>query len=135
MASLEQKAYARSVLHYEEYIRESRTQQGLSEQALQAGYEKYQEIYAHMEEPDGMDGISGLITSGTLNQNLLQCESTGRWSEALAYYELGMHEKPGEFNNYAGLYKCHDNLGQFSKQSFACLCFCLGDLLYQCTES
>ncbi|KAF9364890.1 serine/threonine-protein kinase M1 [Mortierella sp. NVP85] len=113
MASFRFKGYARSLLHYEQYIRESRSQQGLSEQALQAMYEKHQEIYAHMEEPDGMDGISGLITSGTLNQNLLQCESAGRWSEALAYYELGMQEKPGDFDNYAGLYKCHDNLGQF----------------------
>jgi len=134
MASFRFKGYARSLFYYEHHIRESRTRQGLSEQVLQATYEKLQEIYAHMEEPDGMDGISGLITSGTLNQNLLHYESTGRWSDALAHYELGKQEKPGEFNNYAGLYKCHDNMGQFSKQSFVCLCFCLGDLC-QCTGS
>ncbi|KAG0007081.1 hypothetical protein BGZ65_009386 [Modicella reniformis] len=49
--------------------RESKTQRESNEQALQAMYEKHQEI--RMEEPDGMIGISGLITSSTLNQNLL----------------------------------------------------------------
>ncbi|KAG0246449.1 serine/threonine-protein kinase M1 [Mortierella sp. GBA43] len=114
MASFRVKGYARSLLHYEQYIRESKNQDDPNEETLQAMYEKHQEIYAHMEEPDGMDGISGLITNGTLNQNLLQCESAGRWSEALAYYELGLEENPDHFDNYAGLYRCHENLGQFS---------------------
>jgi serine/threonine-protein kinase ATR len=129
MASLEQKAYARSLLHHELYIRASRAQRGLSEQTLQAGYAKHQELYAHMEDPDGMDGLSALITSklSKSRQEILKLESAGRWNEALVYYESDMQENPGKFDNYAGLYKCHDNLGQFSKQSFVCL---LGDLLY-----
>jgi serine/threonine-protein kinase ATR len=116
MASFRCKGYARSLLHYEQYIREATNKQGSSEQTLQVMYEKHQEIYAHMEEPDGMDGISSLITSGTLNQNLLQCESAGRWNEALALYELRLEERPSSFDNYAGLYRCHENLGQFSKR-------------------
>lgn len=78
-------------------------------------YEKNQEIYAHMEEPDGMEGISGLITSGSMNQNLLQCENAGRWNEALAYYELEVEENPSQIDSRIGLYRCYDNLGQFSK--------------------
>ncbi|KAG0004399.1 serine/threonine-protein kinase M1 [Modicella reniformis] len=118
MESFRCKAYARSLLHHEQYIRESKNQRGSNEQVLQAMYEKHQEI--RMEEPDGMIGISGLITSGTLNHNLLQCESAGRWSEELTYYELGLEKNPYHPDNYTGLYKCHENLGQFSRH-----CFCV----------
>ncbi|KAF9190175.1 serine/threonine-protein kinase M1 [Haplosporangium sp. Z 767] len=111
MASYRSKAYARSLFHYEQHIRDSR--QGLSELALQNMYEKYQEIYVQMDEPDGVEGISGMITSGSLTQKLLQCESAGLWTEANAYYEMGLLNEPGLFDHHAGLYKCQEHLGQF----------------------
>lgn len=110
-ASVRCKGYARSLLHYEQYIREAKP----DEQALQVMYEKYQDIYAHMEEPDGMDGISNLITSDTWNQKLLQCESRGQWDEALAQYQLVLKDYPSNYDYHAGLYRSHENLGQFSK--------------------
>ncbi|KAI7827529.1 hypothetical protein BC939DRAFT_394939 [Gamsiella multidivaricata] len=114
MASFKCRAYARSLLHYEQCIRDARQQRELTELDFQTLYEKHQEIYAHMEEPDGMAGISGLITSGSPTQNLLQCESAGGWIEAQAYYELGLQANPGKYENHAGLYKCLENLGHFN---------------------
>lgn len=114
-ASSRCKGYARSLRHHEQYIREAKYKQS-GEQALQDMYEKHQEIYVHMEELDGMDGISGLITNGTLNQKLLQCESAGQWNDALAYYERVLENYPSNVDDYAGLYRCHENLGQFSKR-------------------
>ncbi|KAI8598622.1 hypothetical protein EDD21DRAFT_309126 [Dissophora ornata] len=107
------KAYARSLLHYEQHIRDARQQRGAGDLDIQAMYERLQKIYVHMEEPDGMDGISNLIQSDSETQNLLQCESAARWSEAQTYYELGMETDPEKFENHAGLYKCLDNLGHF----------------------
>ncbi|ORZ11293.1 hypothetical protein BCR41DRAFT_110660 [Lobosporangium transversale] len=114
MAAFRAKAYARALLHYEQYVRETRQNRGIIESDVQTMYEKYQEIYVHMEEPDGMEGISTMITSGTRTQNLLQCESAGRWSEAQSYYELGIQEEPEKFENHAGLYKCLENLGHYN---------------------
>ncbi|KAF9205154.1 serine/threonine-protein kinase M1 [Haplosporangium sp. Z 27] len=117
MAAFRCKAYARSLLHYEQYIRDSRQQLGANDSAIQSMYEKLQEIYANLEEPDGMEGISTLITSGTPTQNLLQCESAGQWSEAQFYYEQGLQDDPGQFENHAGLYKCLENLGHYKMLS------------------
>ncbi|KAF9354246.1 serine/threonine-protein kinase M1 [Mortierella sp. AD094] len=120
MAAFRCKAYARSLLHYEQYIRDSRQQVGPNDPAIQSMYEKLQEIYANLEEPDGMEGISSLITSGTATQNLLQCESAGQWSEAQFYYEQGLQDDPGQLENHAGLYKCLENLGHY-KMLLSCV--------------
>ncbi|KAF9115524.1 serine/threonine-protein kinase M1 [Mortierella sp. AM989] len=111
VAAFRCKAYARSLLHYEQYIRDSRLRLGVNDISIQSMYEKLQEIYANLEEPDGMEGISSLITSGTATQNLLQCESAGRWTEAQIYYEQGLQDDPSQFENHTGIYKCLENLG------------------------
>jgi serine/threonine-protein kinase ATR len=78
-------------------------------------YEELQEIYINLEEPDGMTGISYMITSGSRNQHLLQCESAGRWSEAQAYYEQALKTEPEWIKNHVGLYNSLENLGKFGK--------------------
>ncbi|KAF9435330.1 serine/threonine-protein kinase M1 [Entomortierella beljakovae] len=120
MAAFRCKAYARSLLHYEQHIRDSRQHLEYSDADIQSMYEKLQEIYANLEEPDGMEGISSLITSGTVTQNLLQCESSGQWSEAQFYYEQGLQDDPGQFEYHAGLYKCLENLGHY-KMMLSCV--------------
>ncbi|KAF9584971.1 serine/threonine-protein kinase M1, partial [Lunasporangiospora selenospora] len=117
MAAFRCKAYARALLHHEQHIRNLRQSPSLGELELQAMYEKYQEIYLNLDEPDGIEGISGLITSGSMNQGLLFCESAGRWDEALEYYQLGINSEPGHLDNYIGLYKSYESLGQFDALS------------------
>ncbi|CAO3569415.1 unnamed protein product [Mortierella alpina] len=113
MAAFRSKAYARALYHYEQHIRDRRMDSALDDVEIQSMYGRHQEIYVHMDEPDGMEGISTLITSGTLTQNLLQCESAGRWAEAHAYYELALQEEPAHFEHHVGLYRTMENLGQF----------------------
>ncbi|KAF9923098.1 serine/threonine-protein kinase M1 [Linnemannia zychae] len=112
-AAFRSKAYARALFHYEQYIRDEKRESSLSEMGLQKLYENYQQLYIWMDEPDGMEGISTLITSGTLNQYLMQCESAGRWEEALAYHELGLQTEPSKLDHHIGLYRTLDNLGQY----------------------
>ncbi|KAG9323421.1 hypothetical protein KVV02_002581 [Mortierella alpina] len=113
VAAFRSKAYARALYHYEQHIRDRRMDSALDDVEIQSMYGRHQEIYVHMDEPDGMEGISTLITSGTLTQNLLQCESAGRWAEAHAYYELALQAEPGHFEHHVGLYRTMENLGQF----------------------
>ncbi|KAF9155074.1 serine/threonine-protein kinase M1 [Linnemannia schmuckeri] len=105
------KAYARALFHSEQHIRDSKPK--MSEMGIQGLYEEYQQLYVWMDEPDGMEGISSLITSGTLPQHLLQCESAGRWEEAHAYHELGVQTEPSKLDHHVGLYRALDNLGQY----------------------
>lgn len=109
------KAYARALFHSEQHIRDSKPK--MSEMGIQGLYEEYQQLYVWMDEPDGMEGTSSLITSGTLPQHLLQCESAGRWEEAHAYHELGVQTEPSKLDHHIGLYRALDNLGQYGKFS------------------
>ncbi|KAF9122997.1 serine/threonine-protein kinase M1 [Mortierella sp. 14UC] len=112
-AAFRSKAYARALFHSEQHIRDLNRESTLSEMGLQKLYENYQQLYVWMDEPDGMEGISSLITSGTLPQYLLQCESAGRWEEVQAYHELGIQNEPFNLNHHVGLYRALDNLGQY----------------------
>ncbi|KAG0338696.1 serine/threonine-protein kinase M1 [Podila horticola] len=112
MASLRCKAYARALFHSEQQIRDTRQDTQTIPETLQEMYEKLQKIYVHMEDPDGMEGISSKITSGAQTQSLLQCESAGRWGEAHSYYESWLQTQPDILDPHLGVYKCLDNLGQ-----------------------
>jgi len=52
------------------------------EQQLQKYYEKAHEIYAAVDEPDGMEGISAKITAPSIPHQIREHESTGRWTSA-----------------------------------------------------
>lgn len=116
-ASYRSQAYARALLHYEQNIRDLRAPGApgpkLGEITVQSMFEELQEIYINLEEPDGMEGISYMITSGSRNQHLLQYESAGRWNEAQAYYEQAMKTEPGWIKNHVGLFNSLENLGKF----------------------
>ncbi|KAF9211017.1 serine/threonine-protein kinase M1 [Podila verticillata] len=113
MASLRCKAFARALFHSEQQIRDARQDPRVKPEALQELYEKLQEIYVHMEDPDGMEGLSSKITSGAQAQSLRQCESAGRWNEAHSYYESWLRTQPNNLDPHLGVYKCLDNLGQY----------------------
>jgi len=56
ICSLEFKSYARSLLYWEQHIRAKRNE--LCEDEMEPLYDQLQRIYMHIEEPDGMSGIS-----------------------------------------------------------------------------
>lgn len=73
------------------------------------------EIYAPLDKPDGMEGISTLILlSPSLEHHIRQLESTGRWTSALR-----LQESPDNVNFHLGLLRCllSRNLGHYGKAS------------------
>ncbi|KAF9945530.1 serine/threonine-protein kinase M1 [Mortierella alpina] len=113
VAAFRSKAYARALYHYEQHIRDRRMDRELDDAEIQALYELVQKAYVHMDEPDGMGGISALMQNKTLTNNLLLCEGDGRWSEALAYYEMALQEEPEHFDHHIGAYRTMENIGKF----------------------
>ncbi|KAJ3053550.1 serine/threonine-protein kinase M1 [Rhizophlyctis rosea] len=101
-------AYARALLHFEQHIRQQRTTMGKDD--LQPLYAQMQRIYAHLEEPDGMEGISTLLVSPTLEQQILEHESSGNWTDAQTCYELAIQQDPANLQHQLGLLKCMANL-------------------------
>lgn len=111
-ASLYCRAYARSLLNFEKRIRDLKGS-GKSNHDLQSYYENLHMIYASLDEPDGMEGISTCIISPSLEHQIREHESTGRWTSAQSCWEVQIQSSPDEPANHVGLLQCLRNLGHY----------------------
>ncbi|EFP86122.1 serine/threonine-protein kinase M1 [Puccinia graminis f. sp. tritici] len=83
------------------------------EEQLQKYYEKAHEIYAAVDEPDGMEGISAKITAPSIPHQIREHESTGRWTSAQSCWEVQLQRHPDELRSHLGLLRCLRNLGHY----------------------
>lgn len=96
--SFECKSYSRSLLYWEEYLRETIRKEDKSNepQALESEksystedvYFKCMEIYAKIDDPDSLDGITTCFSSLPVLGKVFQYENTGNWDYALEWYEM-----------------------------------------------
>lgn len=110
-AALQCKAYARSLMNYEQHaisLARSRKVNHSDEY-----FERMHEIYAHLDEPDGMEGISTLIISPSLEHQIRQHESTGRWTSAQSCWEVRLQQSPDNLDFHLGMLRCLRNLGHY----------------------
>jgi serine/threonine-protein kinase ATR len=70
-----------------------------------------QTIYSHLDEPDGIVGISEHINNPTLEQQILEHENLGKWDLALGCHELTLQKQPGSHASL-GMLNCMKHLGQ-----------------------
>lgn len=106
------KAYARSLMNHERQILALQTGDVQYAQ-LQDHLEHLHEIYAHLDEPDGMEGVSTLILSPSLEHQIRQHESTGRWTSAQSCWEVRLQHSPDNLDFHLGLLRCLRNLGHY----------------------
>ncbi|KAI0797124.1 hypothetical protein C8Q75DRAFT_710778 [Abortiporus biennis] len=111
-AALHCKAYARALMCFEHQINGLRYMKE-ADLTLQPHYERLHEIYAHLDEPDGMEGISTMILSPSLEHQIRQHESTGRWTSAQSCWEVKLQQSPNDLNSHLGLLRCLRNLGHY----------------------
>jgi len=110
-ASLQCDAYARALLHFEYRIRvAARTQRP---EELQPYYETMHEIYAALDDPDGMEGISTRVLEPSLEHQIREHESTGRWTDAQSCWEVELQRRPDDVRLHVGLLRCLRNLGHY----------------------
>ncbi|KAI9005259.1 hypothetical protein BC832DRAFT_531539 [Gaertneriomyces semiglobifer] len=110
-AAYRSKAYARALRYFERHIR--REQETKDATGLQPLYEHLQKIYAHLDEPDGMAGIATKLLTPSLEQQILEHESTGDWAAAQTCYELLLQREPDVLDHHIGYISCLRNLGHF----------------------
>ena len=110
-ASLQCDAYARALLHFEYRIRAMRQTQ--QPEMLQPYYETMHEIYASLDDPDGMEGISTKVLSPSLEHQIREHESTGRWTDAQSCWEVELQQRPDDMRLHIGLLRCLRNLGHY----------------------
>lgn len=113
-AAFECKAYARALMNFEKRtvaLKANDTSNG----DLQVYYDRLHEIYAHLDEPDGMEGLSTYITSPSLEHHIRQHESTGRWTAAQSCWEVRLQQAPDKLEYHLGLLRCLRNLGHYGQ--------------------
>ncbi|KAI0271954.1 hypothetical protein BGY98DRAFT_1091035 [Russula aff. rugulosa BPL654] len=111
-AAFQCKAYARSLMSFERHLA-SLQERNANNVEIQSCYERLHEIYCNLDEPDGMEGISTLILSPTLEHQIRQHESTGRWTSAQSCWELRLQQSPDNLDYHIGLLRCLRNLGHY----------------------
>lgn len=116
-AALKSRAYARSLRNFEERIMHLRNHNKQSDADLQPYFESLHEIYAELDEPDGMEGVSTAVVSPTLELQIREHESTGRWTSAQSCWEVRLQQSPADLNLHVGLLRCLKNLGHYGKLS------------------
>ena len=94
--AVECKSYARGLFYWEQHIRQCRLQNQKNEVKLNLEplYEQLQDIYAQIDEPDGIEGISSHLQVLNVDQQVLEHRKAGRWTAVQSWYELQLAEKP-----------------------------------------
>ena len=110
-AAFECKQYARALMNLEQQA--VLRLQTTPDRDLQEYYEKIHEIYAELDEPDGMAGISTKVLSPSLEHQIREHESTGRWTAAQSCWEVRLQQEPDNIESHIGLMRCLKNLGHY----------------------
>lgn len=115
--SVECGSYARALFHWEQYYREeqqkSETAGGvfIKDEMLQ----HLQHIYAQIDEPDSIEGISAHLLVLNPEQQIMEHRKAGRWTAAQTWYELALADKPNDPETQVNLLTCLKESGQYGK--------------------
>jgi serine/threonine-protein kinase ATR len=105
--SVECRSYARALFHWEQYIRQvkiaSKTHADAQVEPL---YERLQDIYTQIDEPDGIEGISAHLQVLNVDQQILQHRKAGRWTAAQSWYEMQLADNPKDTDIQVNLLTC-----------------------------
>jgi serine/threonine-protein kinase ATR len=110
--AIECKSYARALFHWEQHIRASANVVNPEENEDDARLERLQEIYAQIDEPDGIEGISSQLHVLNIDQQVLEHRKAGRWTAAQSWYELQLNDAPDDPDIQVNLMQCLKESGQ-----------------------
>lgn len=112
-AAYNAKSHARALLNYERILYQIGSRQSISQK--QNYYERMHSIYAELNEPDGMEGVSVSIISPSLEHQIREHEMTGRWTSAQSCWEVQLQLEPENPASHLGLLRCLRNLGHYGE--------------------
>lgn len=113
--AVECKSYSRALLHWEQYIRQQRSLAETSAAEINSLYQRLQDIYTEIDEPDGIEGISSHLHVLNLDQQILEHRKAGRWTAAQSWYELQLDNNPDNTDAQVNLLTCLKESGQHGK--------------------
>ncbi|KIX02531.1 uncharacterized protein Z518_08472 [Rhinocladiella mackenziei CBS 650.93] len=105
--ALECKSYSRALFHWEQHIRK------LKADDIEAELRRLQDIYAQIDEPDSVEGISSRIHVLDIEQQVLEHKKAGRWTAAQSWYEMQLVSHPDDVDVQKNLMDCLKESGQY----------------------
>lgn len=120
--AVECKSYARALFHWEEYIRQQKelAQDAKQRLDLEPLYERLQDIYTQIDEPDGIEGISANLHVLNIDQQVLEHRKAGRWTAVQNWYELQLAENAGDLGLQYNLLTSLKESGQYGRSMRQC---------------
>ena len=114
--AMECGSYARALFNWEQYIRQNRAiiPSARMSQGEEDIYGRLQDIYAHIDEPDGLEGIGAHLAFLTEEQQVVHHAKAGRWAAAQAWYELRLAAEPNNTKLQTSLLECLRETGQYA---------------------
>lgn len=112
--AVECRSYARALFYWEQYIRQQRLKDlnGDRTEEMEPLYERLQQIYTQIDEPDGIEGISSHLQVLNIDQQVLEHRKAGRWTAAQSWYELLLDSRPQDIEVQYNLLTCLRESGQ-----------------------
>ncbi|ROW10526.1 hypothetical protein VMCG_01626 [Cytospora schulzeri] len=106
------KQYARALFHLEPHILRQKEEKGDNADSIQQALDSLQNVYANIDEPDGLEGVSANLKVIDLNQQVLSHRKAGRWSRAQTWCEVQLAEDPTNVDVQLDLLNCLKESGQ-----------------------
>lgn len=117
--AVECKSFSRALFHWEQYIRQCKALPDKQELTkLGPLYQRLQDIYTQIDEPDGIEGISAHLHVLNIDQQVLEHRKSGRWTAAQSWYELQLDKEPNNNDAQLNLITCLKESGQLGTTPF-----------------
>ncbi|EWC44205.1 hypothetical protein DRE_06950 [Drechslerella stenobrocha 248] len=97
--SIQCQSYSRALFYWEQYMRKCRGKQS----NMESLYTQMQSIYAEIDEPDGIEGISTQLSVVNIEQQILEHRKAGRWLAVQSWHEHLLKERPTDVDLQYGL--------------------------------
>ena len=112
--AIECRSYSRALFYWEQYIREQKSRD-VGEDRSEELFEKLQDIYTQIDEPDGIEGISSHLHVLNIDQQVLEHRKAGRWTAVQSWYELRLTEEPDDIEVQLNLLTSLKESGQYGR--------------------
>jgi serine/threonine-protein kinase ATR len=111
------RSYARALFHWEQHIRLLADNAKLKQEqaTLEEEFKHLQHIYAQIDEPDAVEGISTRLQILDPQQQVLEYKRAGRWTAAQSWYEISLAENPNDKSLQIELFNCLKSSGRYGR--------------------
>ncbi|RKF54549.1 Protein kinase rad3 [Golovinomyces cichoracearum] len=109
--AVECKSYSRALFYWEQHIRDIRRTDKRQE-TKNALFQRFQDIYNQIDEPDGIEGISAHLHVLDIDQQILGHRRAGRWTAVQSWYDIKFAEQPSNINIQLNILTCLKESGQ-----------------------